>query len=65
MKRRFIVSSDARAEKQFQGSKKKARKAAYLERKARKESERNKWDRLHSPDCGIEEMATIFGIKLQ
>ena len=65
MNRRFNVSPVASAAKQFQGSKKKARTKAFLEWKAQKDSDRKNRERLHAPDCGIEEMAAIMGIKLR
>jgi hypothetical protein len=53
--------------KQFQGSKKKARKAAYLIRKAERDKRKNFWPSVHKAmeEGGIEAAAKIMGVKLK
>lgn len=65
MGKRFHCGDTAGLYRQFQGSKKKARKAAFLERKAQADFERARRQRLREPDCGIEEMAALMGVKLK
>ena len=53
--------------KQFQGSKKKARKKAFLEREAKRETQRNYWPNIHKTmeEGGIEAAAKLLGVRLK
>ena len=50
--------------KQFQGSKKKARKAAYLERQAKRGMEQRKEAILKDSSSTLEELAEAMGVTL-
>jgi hypothetical protein len=50
--------------KQFQGSKKKARKMNFLKRQLRREGEKQKFQRAMESGS-IEEMASVMGVKLR
>jgi hypothetical protein len=53
--------------KQFQGSKKKARKLAYLERHKKKQKAGMDWKRLNEAwaEGGIEAAAKVLGVRLK
>ena len=53
--------------KQFQGSKKKARKLAYLERQKKKQKAGMDWKRLNEAwaEGGIEAAAKVLGVRLK
>ena len=62
---KYYLRGTVTMNKQFQGSKKKARKKAYLDRKAQREAQRKRFLRIYDSDCGIEERAMLLGVRLK